>query len=175
VPASSSGNHHPIDTTGIHGLWLHVRRTFVIYQRLQRSFLEQNLIDRWEANCGRAAILLHDIFKYGRLSEWQEQRIISCLKQNRCLPDRDFAHTVSDHDVLAAEYLEKHTDLPDAVIECIDSHNGPWFEGSSPDSPLEQLHHEADMIASEPGVFVQLDTVPAELDEVIELDIEDPR
>lgn len=173
VPASSSGNHHPKDTRGIHGLWLHVRRTFVIYERVQRSFLEQDLIDRWEANCGRAAILLHDLFKYGQLSKWQEQRIISCLRENRCLPDRDFAHTVTDHDVLAAEYLDDHTDLPDRVIDCIDSHNGPWYEGSTPTSSLEQLHHLADMIASEPGVYVDLETVPEELEPVIALDIED--
>jgi len=104
------------------------------------------------------------------LEDWQQQRLIESLIGSGELPEKDWAHTVSEHDVIAAEYLDEHTDLPDDVIRCIDTHNGAWYAGDTPSRPLEQVHHLADMITSEPAMFVVLDDHPLELDEVSLLD-----
>ena len=132
VPASSTGKYHPEDHNQDHGLWIHTKRAFTSFQRLSRSYENQGRITPYEKDCGKAAILLHDMFKYGRPPERQE-------------------HTVSDHDVLAARFLEKNSVLPEEVVECLESHNGPadWGEGKAPETDLEQIHHLADMIASD--------------------------
>jgi hypothetical protein len=127
-PAASS--HHPDDQQQQLGLWLHTKRAFVSFERKARSFIQQELINLWELNCGRSAILLHDIFKYG-------------------VPPEIADHTLSDHDRLAADYLNTQTALPEQVIRCIDTHSGPWGGGDSPETWLEQLHHLADMDASD--------------------------
>lgn len=62
-------------------------------------------------------------------------------------PSRE-EHTVSDHDVISAVYLRKHTDMPEAVIRCVEMHNGPRGAGNVLSTDLEQLHHQADRIAS---------------------------
>ena len=130
-PASSSGKYHPQDHTGKHGLWIHTKRAFTAYERLSRSYLEAGRITEHERDCGRAAILLHDIFKYG-------------------MPEEQNNHTVSEHDRIAYRYLgNSAVHLPDEVLGCIDSHNGPWGVGKAPETELEQLHHSADMIASD--------------------------
>lgn len=129
-PASSSGKYHPKDHCGKHGLLLHTKRAFTAYQRLSRSYREAGRITEYEQDCGRVAILLHDIYKYG---EPQEQN----------------QHTVSNHDRIAYNKLKKNTDLPEEILGCIDSHNGPYGEGKAPETELEQLHHTADMIASD--------------------------
>jgi hypothetical protein len=129
VPASA--NHHPSEHREERGLWLHSKRAFVAYERLAESMLEQGKIDEYELNCGRAAILLHDLFKYGR-------------------PPRE-EYVVDDHDVIAAEYLQEHTDLDRRVTSCVRTHNGSWYAGAPPANPLEQVHHLADMIASDPN------------------------
>lgn len=136
VPASSSGNYHPWDHCRRHGLWLHTKRAFTAYMRMERSYREQGLISSEEGEYGRAAILLHDLFKQG-------------------LPPRDRRHTQSDHDVVAARFLERKTELPEDVISCVRTHNGPngWGAGPAPDTDLEQLHHQADMTASGEGAF----------------------
>lgn len=131
APASSSGKYHPPDHRGKHGLLLHCKRAFVVYEELSSSFEAQGLIDGYELNCGRAAILLHDLFKYGIPGD--EQR-----------PE----HTVSNHDRIASKLFERETSLPDEVVRCVDTHNGPWGSGSEPETALEHLHHWADMTAS---------------------------
>lgn len=140
VPASSSGKYHPEDHRGTHGLWLHTKRAFTEYQALSRSFYHQGLINDWELDCGRSAILLHDMFKYG----WPKKN-----------------HTTNDHDVFAAEFLRRNTSLPEEVAGCVESHNGPngWGEGRAPKNDLEQVHHMADMAASRidvPNIAIKL-------------------
>lgn len=126
VPASSSGNYHPKDHRGNKGLWLHTKRAFTQYQRLAPSYHHQDKITKRQMDYGRSAILLHDMFKYG----WPEEN-----------------HTTKDHDVIAAKALDGYVDKE--VIGCVASHNGPWYEGPSPRNDLEQLHHMADMAASD--------------------------
>jgi 23S rRNA maturation-related 3'-5' exoribonuclease YhaM len=136
-PASSTGKYHPKDQAGEHGLWLHTQRAFTAYERLADSYENAGRINKHERECGKAAILLHDIFKYGR-------------------PPEDSAHTVSDHDRIAYRYLKTNSELPNDVLGCIDSHNGPWGEGKEPETELEQLHHTADMIASDRNGYFKI-------------------
>jgi len=129
VPASSSGNHHPPDTRGRHGLLVHSKRAFWAFEDLACTDVEMGLIDEEELDYGRAGILLHDIFKQGH-------------------EPRDEHHTRENHDRIAARYLGRKTDLPDEVLGLIDSHNGAWYEGKTPENELEKLHHRADYIVS---------------------------
>lgn len=128
VPGSSSGKYHPEDHREERGLWLHTKRAATQFERLSPSYVSQGKITKHEQDCGRAAILLHDIYKYG----WPKQE-----------------HTTKNHDVVAAEILEEHADVPGEVIGCVETHNGPWYAGPSPRNDLEQVHHLADMAASD--------------------------
>jgi len=139
VPASSTGKYHPSDHNQDHGLWIHTKRAFTAFQRLSRSYENQGRINLYQKECGKAAILLHDMFKYGIPPERQD-------------------HTVSEHDVIAARFLEKNSDLPEEVIGCVESHNGPdgWGKGKAPETDLEQIHHLADMIASDKNGYFKI-------------------
>jgi hypothetical protein len=133
-PASSTGKYHPKSHSKKHGLWLHTKKSFTVYEDLSDSWLEQGLVSQYEVNCGRAAILLHDLLKYGEpgdSEDWQRP-----------------THTVSNHDRLASNLLKREMGLPDEAVACVDSHNGPWCRGKSPEDALEMLHHVADMVAS---------------------------
>lgn len=145
IPASSSGKYHPRDTRGKHGLWLHCMRAFEAFEGLSASYKEQGKITEQEQDYGRAAILLHDLFKQG-------------------LPPRDQHHSTDDHDKVCRNYLEQKTELPEPILECIDSHNGPWYEGKTPEIPLEEVHHLADMISSRPNAYFEINqNLPEEL------------
>lgn len=154
-PAAAS--HHPTEHRQRHGLWLHTKRAFVSYERKVRSFRHQELVDDWEVNCGRAAILLHDIFKYGTP------------------PAED--HTVQDHDRIAAEHLDEQSDLPGKVISCIDTHSGPWGGGETPSTDLEQLHHLADLDASDRNLAIAIykpcEEIAEQFPEVTTAELED--
>lgn len=129
VPATGSGRYHNPFSRRKHGLWIHVKMTMAAYERLVRSYVEQGLITEREADLGRAAVLLHDNLKYGHSYE-------------------DGDSTVSNHDKLAATWIRANTDLPSEVANAVEAHNGNWYDGKSPEEPLEQLVHMADMVAS---------------------------
>lgn len=149
VPASTSGKyHHPLAREE-HGLWIHTKMAATVYEESVDSAVNQSDITDYEADCGRAAVLLHDQFKQG----YPEDRPT----------DPDSQHTVGDHDVLAANWFRQHTTLPDPVIRAVEAHNGPWGEGDDPDDPLTKLVHQADLLASRPSI------TPAVLDPSAEL------
>lgn len=106
-------------------------------------------IDEEDLDYGRAAILLHDLYKQG-------------------LPPRDEHHTVKDHDRVASRYLGRKTSLPDEVLGCIDSHNGAWNEGKTPETVLERLHHRADYVVSRKSCYYEVPDPCEELEEVIQ-------
>lgn len=133
VPATSSGKYHNHFSRRRHGLWIHVKMVFAAYERMVRSYVEQGLITETEADMGRAAVLLHDMLKYGHGYE-------------------DGDDTVTNHDKLAGHWLEHNSELPRQVVRAVKTHNGPWYDGPEPDSPLEQLVHQADMMASTKNV-----------------------
>jgi hypothetical protein len=129
VPASSSGNYHTDDHVKKHGLWLHTLRAFLAFEGMTESLQQSEKLSAWSVDCGRAAILLHDLYKQG-------------------VPPRNEKHTIDDHDIVAYKQLKQKTDLPDKVLGCILSHNGPWSQGREPQTPLENTHHLADMMGS---------------------------
>lgn len=131
-PASSTGKYHPVTHRGEYGLWLHTQRAFTQFQRLARTGIEMRDINHKEADYGRAAILLHDMFKYADPEEGRE-------------------HTHKEHDRIAAEYFENNTGLNETIIDCVRTHNGGWGCDTDPESELERLHHYADMTASDPS------------------------
>lgn len=148
-PASSSGKYHPEDTISDHGLWIHIKRSFTAFERLASTEVEMGRINEVERDYGRAAILLHDLFKQGH-------------------EPRDKKHTKGDHDVIAANYLVSHTNLPAKVIRCVETHNGGWGEGSDPETVLQHVHHKADMIASGRNVYIKMEKpLPEELKEKV--------
>ncbi|WP_275576258.1 HD domain-containing protein [Halogeometricum borinquense] len=125
---------------------MHTKRAVTAYNRLARSYREQGLITEFEEDCGRAAILLHDVLKYGELSDEVQDEIITCLEETNSLPTG--RHTERYHDDIAANVLSRETELPKEVIGCVATHNGPWCGDEKPQNDLQQLHHMADMIAS---------------------------
>lgn len=135
VPATSSGRYHNPFTRQRRGLWAHVKMVFTVYERMVRSYVEQGLLTEIEADMGRAAVLCHDMLKYGRGYS-------------------DGDSTVKNHDKLAAHWLQHNSELPRPVVEAVEAHNGPWYAGKEPDGPLEQLVHQADMAASTKNITV---------------------
>lgn len=135
--ARASESHHPPDERGLGGVWLHTKRVFVAYSILERSFRAMSAFDQMEANCARAAVLLHDAFKYSEPPHELDE-----------LPE----HTEPEHDVWMAEHVREETSMPDAVADCIEAHGGSqsWnsHSGPTPRSDLELCVHLADLIAS---------------------------
>ncbi len=141
VAASVSGNYHNEFARGEHGLWIHTKMAVTVYDRLIDSWVYQGILSEYHADCVLAGILLHDMFKQG-------------LPEDR---DPDDYTTEDDHDVTAARWLRKHTELPYEVIHAVDAHNGPWYEGAEPKesggnivaSSVAQMTHICDMVASD--------------------------
>jgi hypothetical protein len=132
LPTSSSGKYHPEDEVGKHGNWLHVKRMYATYENNSRSLVEAGTITEDDREAGKAAALLHDMFKYG-------------------YPEAEGNHTVNYHDVLGAAYVRQYTDLPEKVAELIETHNGAWHAGPTPRNTHEWCHHFADMSAAQRG------------------------
>jgi HD superfamily phosphohydrolase YqeK len=128
--APASSRHHPPEHRQRHGLWIHTQRVCTAFERLAESMVKQGHLEWQDIDYGRAACILHDMFKYG-------------------MPPTSVDGTVDDHDVLAANWLDEHTQLPDEVIGAVEAHNGAWYQGKTPESHLEQIVHIADMHASD--------------------------
>lgn len=133
--APASSKHHPREHRQRHGLWLHTKRVCTAFERLATSMVKQGHLSWQEIDMGRAACILHDMFKYG-------------------IPPVSIDGTVNDHDRIAANWLQNHTDLPDEVVGAVEAHNGPWYVGKSPQTHLEQIVHIADMQAADENVRI---------------------
>lgn len=139
--APASSKHHPPEHRARHGLWLHTKRVCTVFERLEESMRNQGHMDRTDVDHGRAACLLHDMFKYGE-------------------PPTEVNGTTNDHDVSAAEYLDRLEDdegnrrIPKEVVGAVEAHNGPWYRGSPPRTHTEQMVHIADMVASDENARV---------------------
>lgn len=131
APAASSYHHHNPYCCDKHGLWIHTKMVYVSYHRTVDSYLVQGRISEFEADCGRAAIILHDMVKYGRTYE-----------------DGDSAK--EDHDLRAGKLIRLKTDLPEPVADAIERHMGPFepYLGPDPETDLQDLVHMADMNGS---------------------------
>jgi hypothetical protein len=133
APASSS--HHPPEHRQRHGLWLHTKRVCTTFERVSTSMVKQGHLEWPDIDCGRAACILHDMFKFG-------------------MPPTSVDSTSRNHDLLAANWLSQQTELPEQVCDCVEAHNGPWYAGSQPTSHLQQMVHVADLQASDDSVRV---------------------
>lgn len=148
--ARSSESHHPPDERGLCGTWIHVKRVFTAYTMLERTFRAMSRISSFEANCARAAILLHDGFKYGREPQQDDTEDYHEYGGGhlRHIPE----YTDTAHDVLMAEYVRTETDMPEEVAHAIECHGGSpdWFghDGPRPDDDLTLIVHLADLLAS---------------------------
>lgn len=128
--APASSHHHPPKHQARHGLWLHIKRVCTTFERVSTSMVKQGHLDWSDVDMGRAACILHDMFKYGE-------------------PPTSVDSTSGSHDVTAARWLDDHTSLPQEVVGAVESHNGPWYAGKPPETHLEQMVHVADMQASD--------------------------
>lgn len=138
VPATSSSKFHNPFSRGKRGLWIHVKMVFTVYERLVRSLVEQDRLTEYEADCGRAAVLLHDAIKYGHSYS-------------------DGDSTMNSHDKMSAAWIRQNTNLPQQIADAVERHNGPWYEGPPPNDDLSDIVHYCDMVASSrditPGVY----------------------
>lgn len=147
LPTSSSGKYHRPDEGGYRGNHLHTKRVFWMYDNMARTLVEQQYIQEYQIDIGRAAALIHDMFKYG----W---------------PPRDGGHTVDYHDVIGAEMVYQYSDLPDEVAALVDAHNGGWHEGMSPKNYHQQMFHFCDMSAARRGVNTSVYEPTEEIEEM---------
>lgn len=143
APATSSDEYHNQYARGERGLWTHVLMCATALESLSDTYLEQGRLDEREVDYARAAILLHDGWKYG--DEWR-----SGVSADR------------DHDLRAARELSDRG-FPEPVCDAVAAHMGPWYAGPSPETPLERLVHTADMIGSRRHVTPAVYEAPAEI------------
>lgn len=129
APAASSFKYHNQFCCGKHGLWIHTKMVSTAFERLVDTYTGLGDITEYESDLGRAAVLLHDLRKYG--TEYEEG---------------DSAE--QDHDIRAAKMIRRNSELPGDVADAVESHMGPWYEGPDPETPLQRLVHSADMAAS---------------------------
>ena len=127
---SSDSYYHPDEHGARHGLLLHTKKVASVFERLAPSMEQQGHLDDDQLDCGRAACLLHDTFKYGEP------------------PMETGSGAYGANDKLAADYYRENHSLPSEVTDAIEAHSGPWGRGSSPTSHLQQIVHICDMIAS---------------------------
>jgi len=135
IPSSSRGKYHSDDACGEYGNVLHTKRVMTVFERLARSWTEQGLITEYEQELGRVAVLFHDAWKNG----W---------------PSENNDHTVQYHDVIGAAVTDVLMDVDERVSGAIAAHNGSWGEGPSPSTELQQLVHNADMVAADDAVDI---------------------
>ena len=142
VPASTSGYHHPICRKE-HGLWAHTLMVYTAAERLVDSYEERFGVDPDHA---RVAALVHDMRKNGP-------------------PEQPSNKSVSDHDLRMATVVRQHGAFPDEVVDAVAEHMGAWYDGPEPSSPLSELVHNADMLASTANATVAVPgPVPEELE-----------
>lgn len=142
VPASTSGFHHPLCRKE-HGLWAHTLMVFTAVERLADSYEARFDV---EPDHARAAALIHDMRKNGA-------------------PEDPSDSSVSDHDLRMADVVQDHGTFPDEVEDAVAEHMGAWYDGPEPSSPLAELVHNADMLASTANATVAVPgPVPKELD-----------
>ncbi|MFB6281053.1 MAG: HD domain-containing protein [Haloferacaceae archaeon] len=127
VPAATGDHHHPL-CRGDHGLWAHTLMVATVVERLADSYVERGLIARGDVDLARAAAVLHDQRKNGP-------------------PGDPAPASVPDHDLRMAAVV-RESPLPDRVADAVGAHMGPWYDGPEPETPLADLVHAADMVAS---------------------------
>jgi len=144
VPASSPSELNPM-CSGKHGLWAHTLMVCTVVEEMGRSY-EQ----RFDVNLdyARAAAILHDMRERGD-------------------PESPSSTVVIDHDVRMERFIRDETSLPDAIAHAVGTHMGPRYEGPDPAYPVDELVHQADLVASTANATYKVPgPVPEELTEI---------
>jgi len=128
--ASTDSYYHPDEHGARHGLLLHTKRVASVFSRLTASMEKQGHLSEYETDCGVAACLLHDTFKYGEP------------------PTETGSGAHGANDKIAADYYRENHDLPIEVTDGIEAQKGSWGRGSSPTTHLQQMVHIADLMAA---------------------------
>ena len=131
VPASSSGKYHPSFSLGEGGLYRHT--TFAVDIAINLFNIVEFTQD--EKDCIISALILHDGFKQGRVSN---------------------GHTEKLHPIICANELDKlwknyNNCYKDVIINMVASHSGRWNEKGklpTPINKLEKFVHTCDYLAS---------------------------
>lgn len=146
APAASSYAHHNPYCCSERGLWVHTLMVYTAYERLVDSYVEQELISDFEADIGRAAVILHDMRKYddshwdGKSADW-------------------------NHDIIMADIIRNYN-VDERVADAVASHMGPWYNGPSPETPLQRLVHNADMMGATKNGTLGIYKKPDEITEL---------
>lgn len=147
VPAASTAKYHHPACCGEGGLWAHTLMLSTVIERLGDSYVGRGLLEEGDIDLAHAAAILHDQRKRGD-------------------PANPADRATRDHDLEMAEYVrESAIRIDDRVADAIASHMGPWYEGPQPETPLQDLVHTADMIASTKSITPAVQgPIPEELD-----------
>lgn len=115
VPASSSGKYHPDFARGKGGLVRHTKAVAYFTHEYTRASIQLNKINAYEADLLVVAAIAHDIKKQG---------------------DGTGKHTVNEHPLLAAKYIEDiwekygqellNEESVAYICDVVKSHMGPW-------------------------------------------------
>lgn len=143
APATSSSSFHNQFARGKYGLWIHVLMAATALDRVIDSYVEQEKLTPLDADYARSAVLLHDGRKYGK--SWTEG---------------DTAE--QDHDMLMWAKL-CNSEIPYQVADAVATHMGPWYDGPAPVNTLQQVVHQADMMASARHITPAVYNAPQEL------------
>lgn len=137
VPSTESNTYHNPYSRSEHGLWIHTKMVFTVFERLSESWIEMGLLEEKHRDLGRSACLLHDIVKKG-------------IPQNYTKGES----SKKDHDILGGELVKNYTNLPECVSTAVCEHMGPWYEGEEPETKLGHIVHICDMVSSSKNINV---------------------
>ncbi len=151
APASTSGYHHPVCRQE-RGLWIHTLMLSTVIEELADSRVRLDGLDRADVDAAHAAAILHDQRKNGD-------------------PAAPSTSSVSDHDLRMGRVLREESSLPETVASAVETHMGPWYDGPEPESAVERLVHDADMVASTKAITPAVQRPLPE--ELARLDIEE--
>jgi len=149
APASSTGKHPPECSLGEGGLVRHVK----LACWWAECFIDCFALDSSDADCVRAAILLHDLYKIKKFPDLTHEQILA--RHGVILAHDIVADCLSRPEQIIGDYL-------DMIVRAIAGHMGKW---TTPASAVPQLVlsdlvplvvHLADYVASK---RVNLDTI----------------
>lgn len=132
-----SKNHHPFPVRGSKGLIIHIFYTLNVLDMYVRSYREGRFT-QGEIDYARAALILHDAFKYG--SDGLAEKI------QKDHPESYASYLRSRIDSVAPALKEVYQNL----ATLIEHHHGIWSNTPYPNDPTPtmELVHYCDYIAS---------------------------
>lgn len=136
IGASSSGKFHPAFTRGEGGLVRHVKASERVLEELLNLSTYTYMPDQYK-DYARAAIIVHDCFKYGPGPELDREQYKN--------------HGRNCAKMFNVTWYNRFEELaPGLLTMAIESHMGQWHgpEEAKPFTPIDRVVHMADYIAS---------------------------